>query len=407
MNVLKNLDNIILGAPILVCGITGTVSRYMEERANPVVNKIGYVGTKVSMIAGALSGLPLLVWTCSISLIVKLGNLLTSNRYKSVVDYGAYCETRLNIVVVLVPATPILILHGPLLFRMAKKSYDAAQQLNSTWNKSKKALEDLRQSEQYQALTTLYNSALIRKEQTTQLPAETNENDNDNTNKSTNNVDVKINQDVVTTGNTNASTNSVVVKINDEVVKTGNSSTNSDKSIPAEISKLPPAQEPDQSKASVPPVDESKKEEKPEVLASATAVITKDVVKSDQPEGATQQAGVDTATTTTTAPTVENGSTIGSDGKATDTNASATVAKKPDETKDGIDEFEMIENEENPTNTLTIKPKQESEQAKASELPKAVDLSKGEDLVPVTLTQPLEGPAAEATMDINTQVAAI
>jgi hypothetical protein len=88
---LKDADNLLLSLPILACATAGAVGRLMEQHSNPIIKGSGWLGSRISMVTGIISGVPLLVYNFAKTIFAKLLNTMTFNRFETLQNFAHFC----------------------------------------------------------------------------------------------------------------------------------------------------------------------------------------------------------------------------------------------------------------------------------------------------------------------------
>ena len=92
---LKNLDSIIFST-VIATSFVGTAFSFLENTDIPVVNSIGWLGTRACMIILPLAGTPLLVWSFAKTIFVKTLSTLTCNKLQCLKNYADECDTNMK-----------------------------------------------------------------------------------------------------------------------------------------------------------------------------------------------------------------------------------------------------------------------------------------------------------------------
>lgn len=138
MNIaLKNIDSIILSTPILVTASIGVGFSFLENTEIPVVNSIGWLGTRCCMVIMPLAGTPLLVWSLAKTIFAKTLSNMTCNKLECLKNFSDACDTNLKIFCIAVPSLSIMMPHVPAMLKTAKTAYEYYERFSEAYEKVK------------------------------------------------------------------------------------------------------------------------------------------------------------------------------------------------------------------------------------------------------------------------------
>jgi hypothetical protein len=152
---LKDADNLLLSLPILACATAGAVGRLMEQHSNPIIKGSGWLGSRISMVTGIISGVPLLVYNFAKTIFAKLLNTMTFNRFETLQNFAHFCELRLDIAIVALPSVPVAILSAPYVIRTGIKAYQIINQAKEIFGKMQITIDHVRNARFKEAIDSL------------------------------------------------------------------------------------------------------------------------------------------------------------------------------------------------------------------------------------------------------------
>lgn len=138
MNIaLKNIDSIILSTPVLVTASIGIGFSFLENTEIPVLNSIGWLGTRCCMVIMPLAGTPLLVWSLAKTIFAKTLSNLTCNKLECLKNFSDECDMNLKIFSIGVPSISIMMPHVPAMVKTAKTAYEYYERFANAYEQVK------------------------------------------------------------------------------------------------------------------------------------------------------------------------------------------------------------------------------------------------------------------------------
>lgn len=95
---LKNLDVILLSAPVLIPILTGIGFGHLQSYKNPVFKAVGYLGNRACVMLTVLFGMPVLLYSVAKFVLSKTLATLTFGKIRLIKRFAGFCENQFKTV---------------------------------------------------------------------------------------------------------------------------------------------------------------------------------------------------------------------------------------------------------------------------------------------------------------------
>lgn len=150
MSILREADHLLLATPVLACATAGAVSGFMQQSSYAPVRAMGWLGCRMAVILGVVSGIPLLIYSISKVLFAKILNLATFHHFEALDSFEKHAEMQFAVSMVAVSTLPVIIFALPPIIEAGYKAYQAYHEIQ-------KVKDEFLNSDLYKTLKNLYD----------------------------------------------------------------------------------------------------------------------------------------------------------------------------------------------------------------------------------------------------------
>lgn len=144
--IVKNLDSIVLSTPIAIPAAAAAGFSFLERSEkpslqNPIIKGIGWFGCRFCVLAGAIGGIPLLVWSAAKAVLAKGINAATLGRFQGVKDFARESNRNFTLTLIGVPAALVSAIYAPVIWKAGVKTYEIWNKVAEAWKGISEKLE--------------------------------------------------------------------------------------------------------------------------------------------------------------------------------------------------------------------------------------------------------------------------
>lgn len=150
MSILREADHLLLATPVFACATAGAVSGFMQQSSYAPIRAIGWLGCRMTVILGVVSGIPLLIYSISKVLFAKILNLATFHHFEALESFEKHAEMQFAVSLVAVSTLPVIIFALPPIIQACYKAYQV-------YNEFQKVKDEFLNSDLYKTLKNLYD----------------------------------------------------------------------------------------------------------------------------------------------------------------------------------------------------------------------------------------------------------
>jgi hypothetical protein len=152
VKVLNEVDHLLVGLPMLTCVAAGVGFGLLQQVEKRPLKAVGWLGTRAAIVLGAISGVPLLIYSLAKVIFAKALNVVTRNHFASLKSFEKHAELQFTVTLVTVSTLPVIVLALPQIIKKAHLTYQALK----SFQKLKAVGNEFLASDLYKSLKDCY-----------------------------------------------------------------------------------------------------------------------------------------------------------------------------------------------------------------------------------------------------------
>lgn len=130
----KHADVAVLALPVVACTAAGVGFAKLEAKKNPVLHGIGWMGRRISVIAGVFAALPLLIYVVFKAALAKLLNFIARGKCEGLRKFAEFSARQQTIVTTAVFGMGALTTVIPEIIKKARNMPEAINEIGQKLN---------------------------------------------------------------------------------------------------------------------------------------------------------------------------------------------------------------------------------------------------------------------------------